>query len=138
MSAADVNLRSASPKRGLPALVKHHHDLEVACADFLQELAADPHTLASHWHALDAALRDHMATEEELLFPDYQLVAPEDGDALRTDHARIRELLHDVGRDVQQHQLHEGRLRQLVALLHAHAARENASLYVWAESAQRL
>ena len=120
-------------------IVQRGHELEAACADFLQQLATDPHTLASHWDDLDAALRDHLAAEEELLFPDYQLFAPEDGDALRTDHARIRALLHDVGDDVKHHQIHAGRLRQLVALLQAHATRENASLYVWAErSAQRV
>lgn len=120
--------------RNLPELVaERHHELEAACQQFLQQLAVDPHALASKWDDFDAALRDHMAAEEDLLLPDLQPIDPQAGDELRTEHARIRDLLHAVGLDVRHHRIHTGRLRELVSLLHAHATCEDAAVYPWAQ-----
>jgi len=136
MPPADIKSRSslAKPGRRLPHFVaQRHHELEAAFQDILREHGVNPHALAARWDELDAALRDHMAAEEELILPDFQLTAPEEGDALRTEHAQIRELLTAIGHDVQHHQIHTARLHQLVSLLHAHARREDAALYPWAE-----
>jgi hemerythrin superfamily protein len=122
------------PERELPQVAaQRHHELEAACHVLLGQLAVDPHVLAASWDELDAALRDHLAAEEELILPAYQLTAPEEGDTLRTEHARIRELLHEVGRGMQHHRISAERLRELVALLHTHATREETVLYPWAE-----
>jgi hypothetical protein len=74
-----------------------------------------------------------MAAEEELILPALQQIDPQTGDELRTEHAKIRELLHAVSRDVRHRQIHAGRLRELGSLLHAHATREDTKLYPWAE-----
>ncbi len=116
----------ARPKRGLLRYaMDRHHELLDACRD----LPVD----ASHWDDLDASLREHMAAEEELIIPAFQLTDPEQADELRTDHARIRELLDEIGAHVHRQGVHAERLRRLDAALRAHAAREDVSLYAWAE-----
>ena len=125
---------AATSARHLSQIIaERHHELEAACQDFLGQLAVDPHALAARWDDFDAVLRDHMAAEEELIFPDLQSTDPQTGEELRTEHARIRELLDALGRDVQHHRIHTGRLRELVSLLHVHAAREDTTLYPWAQ-----
>ncbi len=116
----------ARPKRGLLRYaMDRHHELEDACRD----LRVD----ASHWDGLVASLREHMAAEEELIIPAFQLSDPEEADELRNEHAHLRELLDEIDEHVHRHGVHAERLRRLDTALRAHAAREDASLYPWAE-----
>jgi hypothetical protein len=137
MRSSDDSLRSelAKPEPGLErSVAERHHELESACLELLDRaLSEDPHALATRWRDLDAALRDHMIAEEDLIIPAYQLSAPEEAVELRTEHARLRGLLDEVGADVQHNALHAERLRRLLELLHAHAKREDTSMYPWAE-----
>ncbi len=136
MQPSHPELRDAltKPKRGLRLFAAERHlELEAAFDALLRDRAAeDPHLLATRWRVLDAAIRDHMDAEEDLIIPGYQLTAPEEGDELRTEHARIRECLDEVF-DSRIHVIRRQRLRHLLELLRAHAAREDASMYPWAE-----
>ncbi len=116
----------ARPKRGL---LRYAMDRHLELLDACRDLRVD----ASHWDALAASLREHMAAEEELIIPAFQLTDPEEADELRTEHAHLRALLDEIGEHVHRHGVHAERLRRLDTTLRAHAAREDASLYAWAE-----
>lgn len=137
MHMIDAALRSelARPKRGLYCfMVERHRELESECREVLGELSTgDPDARRIGWPDFDAALRDHMAAEDELVLPAYQRSEPEEAVELRNEHARIRALLDSVDDDIQLGATQTDSARQLIALLHAHAEREAASLYRWAE-----
>lgn len=137
MHAIDAALRSelARPRRGLYCfMVERHRELESECRAALGEPStADPDAQRVRWLNFDAELRDHMAAEDELVLPAYQRSEPEEAVELRNEHARIRALLDSVDEDVQLGATQTDSARQLIALLHAHAEREAASLYRWAE-----
>lgn len=132
----DPQLREAleTPKRGLRVLAAERHlELEEAFEELEHALSDEPHALAARWRVVEAALRDHLDAEEDLIIPAYQLTAPEEADELRTEHARLRELLGQVELDIRQHVLQPQRLRHVLELLRRHAEREDASMYPWAE-----
>ena len=132
----DPQLRDAleKPKRGLRLFAAERHlELETAFEELERACPDDPHVVAAHWRVLDAALREHLDAEEDLIVPAYQLTAPEEAVELRCEHARIRKLLDEIELDVRQRVLPTRRLRDLVELLRAHAEREDASMYPWAE-----
>lgn len=93
------------------------------------ECASDPDT----WDAFASSLRARMLEEEQRIIPAFQHADPEEADELRNEHARIRELLDEIGAHVVRHGVHAERVRRLEALLASHATREEASLYPWAE-----
>lgn len=138
VQAIDPNLRNAlmEPSRELRRVAAERHvELVAGFENLLHAPSTDePHALAMRWRLLDAALRDHMMVEEDLIIPAYQLTAPEEGDELRTEHAKLRALLEEIGIDVREHGIHSERLRHLLELLRTHAAREDASMYPWAEA----
>lgn len=122
----EMHARLARPKRGLAHFaVDRHHELERACLD----LVKDP----SRWSEVEQLLRDHMLAEEELIIPAFQLTDPEEADELRTQHAQIRALIDEINTHIQRNGVHRERLRRLQAALRAHAGREDAELYPWAE-----
>lgn len=137
MNAADRDLRAALTKlkHGLRVVAAEHHlELEAACEELLDARSPDePQAVAARWRVLEAALREHLDAEEELVIPAYQLSAPEEGGELRTEHARIRDLLDEIEQDVRHQSLRADHIRALLDLLRAHSAREDASIYPWVE-----
>jgi len=137
MPPVDADLRSklTRPRRGLRLYAaERHRELASAVLELTSiALSEDPHVLATRWRELDEALRDHMAAEEDLIIPAYQLSEPEQADELRTEHARIRGHLDEIGVDVRGHTLDATTMARLVELLQAHEQREDTSLYPWAE-----
>jgi iron-sulfur cluster repair protein YtfE (RIC family) len=110
-----------------------HRELEIACDQLVgAAFEQDPHAFESQWEPIDCELREHMATEEQWLFPKYARSAPELVDQLRREHAELRALLDEIKGRVTSHGIHAERLRRLSTLLHAHAAKEDASVYRWA------
>src|SRR5512143_1282944 len=110
----DLRSELARPKRGLRRFAAdRHRDLRAAC-DALLHHVDDPHRFAASLRELETALRDHLAAEEDLLIPAFQLTDPEEGDALRTEHARIRECLVEVAADVPRRAIHLRRLGRLL------------------------
>jgi hemerythrin superfamily protein len=74
-----------------------------------------------------------MTAEEQLLFPAHQHAEPENAQDLRDQHARLREQAREVGIAVQLHTVRMEQIQAFVAALRAHAQREEASLYRWAD-----
>lgn len=114
-------------------LVEHHRVTEEACTALLaRTYADDPLELVTHFRVFERALLEHIAAEEELILPEYASHAPEDAQAIRADHAAIRDALNRVGIEVELHVIRAHTVERLVASLRAHAAREDGGMYPWA------
>jgi hypothetical protein len=134
LSPDDLRSRLENPKRGLRRYASERHDeLARRCAELSRAAPIAAEAFAAAWHDLDVALHNHMAAEDDLIIPAYQLSDPEEAAELRTQHARIRELLVAVRASLAGHTLDAERARQLADLLAAHARREDTSMYPWAE-----
>lgn len=90
--------------------------------------------LLEQFQAFEREVNEHLALEEEYLLPAYAMGSPTDAKILRDDHARIRQLMFEIGVEGQLHELRFKAINDLVELLRAHAARENMTLYPWAET----
>ncbi len=116
------------------ALDQHHREIEEACLAMLGAgFACDPCDLARRWGEIDHQLSDHMTAEENFLFPAYEHDEPENAQDLRDQHARLREQALEIGIAVQLHTVRMEQIQAFVAALRAHAQREEASLYRWAD-----
>lgn len=115
-------------------LDQHHREIEEACLALLSAgFVGDPSELARRWSEIEHQLCDHMMAEEHFLFPSYQHAEPENAQDLRNQHARLREQVLEIGVAVQLHTVCMDQLQAFAAALRAHAQREEASLYRWAD-----
>jgi hemerythrin superfamily protein len=111
----------------------HHRRLERTCSDLLADTYADdPRALCARWRQFEAELLDHMRAEEDVILPGYEQVAPEEARAIRNDHARLRELVQQLGVEVELHQIRLHTVRELLERLQRHAEREDSAMYPWA------
>jgi hypothetical protein len=115
-------------------LADHHRRIEEACKA-LRTCAHGgcPRDLLEQYRFLERSVLDHLEAEEKVILPDYAAHAPEDAYAIYQEHAAIRILLFQIGVEVELHVVRLEALEQLIATLHAHAAREDASMYPWAQ-----
>jgi hypothetical protein len=81
----------------------------------------------------ERAVLEHLEAEEGPLLPAYAAHAPQDASAIRDEHAAIRKLLFRIGVEVELHLVRLETLQTLIDTLHAHAAREDVSMYPWAQ-----
>ncbi|HEX8108028.1 MAG TPA: hemerythrin domain-containing protein [Kofleriaceae bacterium] len=115
-------------------LAEHHRELETACRALLgHTYGEDPRELSLQYRAFERSTLDHLAAEEELILPAYADHDPDDAAAIRREHATIRRLLFQVGIEVELHIVRAGTVKRLIDVLQAHAAREDASVYRWAQ-----
>ena len=121
--------RSGDPET---LLTEHHQETENACLGLLGcTYADDRRVLIEQFRVFDRELREHLAVEEAMLLPRYAQEAPEDASHLFEDHALIRQLLDRLGVDVELHTVRAAMIDELVAVLRAHAAREEVGMYPW-------
>jgi hemerythrin-like domain-containing protein len=85
------------------------------------------------WGELDQGLGAHMDFEEHHVLPAFRAVDRREADALLRDHELIRRRLIELGMGVDLHLLRVEVVADFIALLRAHARREDALLYRWAE-----
>ncbi len=115
-------------------LADHHREIEGACLGLVAgTYADDPLELIKQYCCFERAMLDHLAAEEEQILPAYAEHAPADAQALRDDHAAIRQALYRIGLEVELHLVRATTVNQLVEALRAHAAREDAKMYPWAQ-----
>lgn len=95
----------------------------------------NPAWAASAYAEFERTLGEHLATEEEHVFPVLAKRAPEELTALRADHDEIRRQLAAIGVAVDLHAVRADDIHALVALLRAHASREDALAYRYADEA---
>jgi len=89
--------------------------------------------IASAWRNVEAELLEHMAAEEHAILPSYAEHAPADAQRIADDHARIRELLVQIGAATAAPEACCTHLRELVAVLDVHADHEDSHMYPWAQ-----
>jgi iron-sulfur cluster repair protein YtfE (RIC family) len=115
-------------------LADHHRELEKVCHALLASAREDcSRSLIEQYRVLEHALLEHFDVEEAVLLPDFAAYDPEGARTIRDEHEAIRELLLQVAVDVELHAARLERLQRLIEMLHAHAAREDAVMYPWAQ-----
>lgn len=96
---------------------------------------ADLPDVARTWAEFEGGLLAHLDVEEKRLFP---LLAHEHPDAVASalrQHARVRELIAELGVRAELHTIRKWAVDELVALLAGHAAFEDEMLYPLADAA---
>jgi hemerythrin-like domain-containing protein len=96
----------------------------------------DWHELDEVWKSFAADLEAHMAFEEEALFPAFGQGGIECRDLVKQlvgEHAAIRQLLEQIGIDIQLHTIRASTIELFTDLMREHAALENSRFYPWAE-----
>jgi len=115
-------------------LADHHQRIVEACRALRASArAGHPPALIDRYQVLERAVLEHLEAEEAVLLPGYTAHAPEDARAIREDHAEIRKLLLEIGAEVGLAVVRFDTLEDLIDRMQAHAAREGASMYSWAQ-----
>jgi hemerythrin len=111
------------------------HDALERMLDQVEHAAAevDPRALQKIWNAFERALVRHLDLEEESLFPLVESVHPEEARERRAEHARIRQIVGELGLSCDLHAVRREAVEDLVSTLRAHAAREDRTLYRWVD-----
>ncbi len=111
-------------------LTKDHQELHALLRCLAQDAKAPlPGTLQATWATFEERLLRHMETEEECLLPLIEPSDPAEVARVRREHARIRDLLTELGIAVELHTAREEHFTELIKLLEAHGKHENSALY---------
>jgi len=73
-----------------------------------------------------------MRAEELYLLPLLEASHPTEVERTHAEHARIRELVDELGVAVELHTARKPAITELIELLKLHSAREDEALYSWA------
>lgn len=115
-------------------LADHHRAIELAGRELLASTYADdPPALYTAYRGFERAILDHLAAEETMILPQYEIHAPHDAKRTRDEHVEIRDLLFKVALEVELHLVRVERIEVLLEKLHDHAAREELAMYPWAQ-----
>ena len=113
-------------------LREDHHTLDALCEDIVNRVqSGDTAILDAGWSDLDAMLVEHMDFEERSLLPRFDAMDPEESARLRDEHADIRRRHAQLGVDIEIHAIREDTVREFLAALRAHAAREDRLFHPW-------
>jgi len=135
ITATSTAARALAPPGPRLLLAEHHRALDSACRALLgYTYQDDPRELIQQYRRFERATVDHLAAEEELILPAYADEAPDDAREIYDDHMRIRQLLFRIGVEVELRVVRAETVKRLVATLQAHAAREDAGMYPWAQA----
>jgi iron-sulfur cluster repair protein YtfE (RIC family) len=90
-------------------------------------------TILEVFREVDRGLRAHMYAEERYLFQPFEETHPQDIAALRRDHDRFHRKLDELMIQTELHTLRKESIDALIEELEAHAAKEDKTLYAWAD-----
>jgi hemerythrin-like domain-containing protein len=117
------------------SLLEHHRTLDDRLDKVIRRAReAAPAEFRAEWAAFEHELSRHMELEEAEILPDFAKHETAEAHALLSEHCAIRNALLDVGLDLDLHCLRAEAVDDFVRLLRAHAKREDAALYPWAQS----
>jgi len=115
-------------------LTRDHQELHALLRGLAQDARAPlPGMLQSTWTTFENRLLRHMETEEQCLLPLIEGNDPKEVIRIRTEHARIRNVLSELGIAIELHTVREANINELIVLLETHAKHENTALYRLAE-----
>lgn len=116
------------------ALVLDHHRLDALLHELCCCAASDaPFELDAAWGLFEREMLAHLDREEMLMLPVFDRYAPREAKVFRSDHARIRARMGELGVLIELHAIRRGQIEEFAAQLRDHAAREDGSLYRWAD-----
>lgn len=116
-------------------LSEDHQHLDRLFGDIVAScLRGDHVSVRPDWERFERELSSHMDLEEQEILPAFSREHRGEAEGIREEHARIRAALLEMGIDLDLHCLRAERVEAFVALLRAHARREEALLYPWASA----
>jgi hemerythrin-like domain-containing protein len=135
---------SSRSNSGGEGLVEHFTGSHRACDSRWAELeqaveAGKSEVVASAWRRYDRSLRNHLAMEEEVLFPAFEAASGmTDGGptfVMRSEHVRMRGVLDQMAAAVEQGDTREllDQGDTLLMLIQQHNVKEEGMLYPMAE-----
>lgn len=83
------------------------------------------------WAQLESGLERHFSVEEDLVFPRFSTVDPNETKALQAEHQTLRTQLAELGVGVELKMVRAELAHQFIETLRAHASREDRLLYRW-------
>jgi hemerythrin superfamily protein len=89
--------------------------------------------LESEWISFQRELLGHLEAEEKHVIPALARDRPVAAETLLSDHEVIRTTMIELGIDLDLHSLRAERVAMFVEALRAHARREEAMFYPWAD-----
>jgi hemerythrin superfamily protein len=117
-------------------LLADHRELEALFEQLKDAFGANAREdTQALWTRLEQRLTRHFEAEEQLLFPRFLQVDAPEVRALEAEHRAIRTKLDELGVGVDLKLVRDDVARAFLAALEAHAAREDALLYRWADEA---
>ncbi len=96
--------------------------------------AGDRQDAARLFRQFEVRLENHLATEEELILPALAKIDPAEAATLLEEHGDMRAQVLAMAVDVDLHLARATAVEELVRKLEAHARREDALMYRWAET----
>ena len=114
-------------------MAESHQRLNGDALDVLEACAANAPDIAVAWAKFDRGLRAHLEAEERFVFPAFVRVDRDAALGLLREHGEIREQLLELGVAVDLHLLRAEASQAFMVALRAHAAREEALMYRWAD-----
>jgi hemerythrin-like domain-containing protein len=116
-------------------LSQHHRSLDERLDKLMRRAREeDPAALRAEWAVFERELSRHMEQEEAEILPIFAKHDPAEAHALLSEHCAIRNALLDLGLNLDLHCLRAEAVDDFVQRLRAHAKREDAALYPWAQS----
>ena len=116
------------------SLGSDHKAIERKLTDLANAVAgADFPTIMAVFRGVERGLRAHTDGEERYLFPHFKEQHPDAIRELGEEHQRFRRLLDELMVQTELHTLRKESIDDLVAQLRAHAAKEDRTLYAWAD-----
>ncbi|HEU4579470.1 MAG TPA: hemerythrin domain-containing protein [Polyangiaceae bacterium] len=132
---SDLECLPALRQAGLRGqLILDHERLEKLFEELRAAFEADAREDAARlWADLDRGLSTHMGFEERHMLPAFRAVDSTEVESLLREHDLIRRRLTELGMGVDLHAARAEIISDFIALLRAHAHREDELLYRWAE-----
>jgi hemerythrin superfamily protein len=116
------------------SLGSDHEAIDHRLSDLVNAVeGADFPTILHVFREVDRGLRAHIDGEERYLFARFEERHPGEIRELRQDHESFRRALDELSIETELHTLRKERIDDLVARLRAHASKEDATLYQWAD-----
>lgn len=134
MNSIDQSRPSEDATASPDILTEHHRALDECVERLLARVRdGDLNDVRAEWTSFERALSRHLEQEEAEILPGF---ARDDAAAAReilAEHAQIRSALLELGVHLDLHLLRAEQVETFAAQLRAHAKREEAALYAWAQ-----
>lgn len=123
-----------SQRRTQASLRLEHEEIDAALERVLQAFATDDRDVArTAFREFDARFTEHLAMEEDLLLPEFSEVDPAEAAQIAAEHRAIRSKIDELAIGTDLHVTRIPAVKQLAETIRAHARREDALLYKWAD-----